>query len=215
MTATVTRPVPQTAPTRLRTLGWLTVLAGAVGAAQAVAVLAWPDQVSDRHYSYPFDSTGFVVAQVSFAVQHLGLLAGLCGITLVAWRRSSRPTRTGLVLCLVGMVALTVCEIVAITAADAIVGSARADAVDNAYGVPMTVLGIGLVLAGAGLMRHPVLSGLGRWVLLALGLYLFLVLFPAVFGPMVAGRIAIGIWMLMFVGLGVSLLRADRDGVTT
>jgi coenzyme F420 biosynthesis associated uncharacterized protein len=47
---------------------------------------------------------------VSFGVQHLGLLAGLCGITMVAWRRTSRPTRTGLVLCLVGMVALTVCE---------------------------------------------------------------------------------------------------------
>jgi hypothetical protein len=207
----MTRPAPHTSPIRLRTLGWLTVLAGALGAVQAAVVLAWPDQVSDRHYSHPFDSTGFVVAQTSFAIQHLGLLAGLYGLTLMAWRRSSRPTRTGLVLCLVGMVALTACEIFAITAADAIVGTARADAVDNAYGVPMSVLGIGLVLAGAGLVRHPVLGGLGRWVLLALGLYLFLVLFPAVFGPMVAGRIAIGIWMLMYVGLGVSLLRTDRD----
>jgi hypothetical protein len=37
----------------------------------------------------------------------------------------------------------------------------------------------------------------------------FVVMFPAVFGPMVAGRIAIGVWMLMFAALGASLVRAD------
>src|SRR5207342_2637811 len=57
--------------TRLRTLGGATVIAGLLGATAAVAIIAWPDQVTDRHYSYPFDATGFTVAQAFFAVQHL------------------------------------------------------------------------------------------------------------------------------------------------
>ncbi|MET0915671.1 MAG: hypothetical protein ABWY81_05680 [Jiangellaceae bacterium] len=32
---------------------------------------------------------------------------------------------------------------------------------------------------------------------------------PPVFGPLVAGRLAIGVWMLMFAALGASLVRAD------
>ena len=72
-------------------------------------------------------------------------------------------------------------------------------------------MGVGMLLAGTGLARRPALTGAGRWGLLALGVYLFVVMFPAVFGPMVAGRIAIGVWMLMFAGLGLSLMRSGRE----
>jgi len=34
-------------------------------------------------------------------------------------------------------------------------------------------------------------------------------MFPAVFGPMVLGRIAIGVWLLMFAALGVALMREE------
>jgi hypothetical protein len=70
-------------------------------------------------------------------------------------------------------------------------------------------IGLGMVIAGVGLARQPVLAGAGRWLLLAMGGYVFVVMFPAVFGPLVAGRIAIGVWMLMFAALGASLVRAD------
>ena len=42
-----------------------------------------------------------------------------------------------------------------------------------------------------------------------MGGYVFVVMFPAVFGPLVAGRLAIGVWVLMFAALGASLVRAD------
>jgi hypothetical protein len=144
-------------------------------------------------------------------VQHLGLVAGFVGLTGLAWSRSSRTTRTGLVLTTAGLVGLTACELFAITAADALVDTARANAVDNSYGIPMIAMGVGMVMAGSGLARRPVLTDAGRWGLLALGVYLFVVMFPAVFGPMVAGRIAIGIWMLMFAGLGLSMTRSGRE----
>jgi hypothetical protein len=159
----------------------------------------------------PLQRCLYAAAQVFFAAQHLGLVAGLVGLTGLAWSRSSRTTRSGLVLTTAGLVGLTASELFAITAADALVDTARANAVDNSYGIPMTAMGVGMVLAGSGLARRPVLTGAGRWGLLAMGVYLFVVMFPAVFGPMVAGRIAIGIWMLMFAGLGLSMTRSGRE----
>ena len=171
---------------RLHALGVMTVVAGILGAASAIVIIAWPDQVSDQHYSYPFDATSYAVAQSWFAVQHLGLLAGLYGLARLAWSRSSRITRTGLALTLIGMVGLTVCELFAISAAHALVDTSQATAVDNSYGIPMVAIGLGLVVAGVGLARRPVLAGANRWLPLIMGGYVFVVMFPAVFGPMVA-----------------------------
>jgi hypothetical protein len=196
---------------RVRMLGQVMVVVGVVGAGSAAVVIAWPDQVSDQHYSYPFSAAWYAAAQAFFAVQHLGLIAGVVGLAGLAWSSSSRTTRTGLVLTTAGLVGLTACELFAITAADALVDTARADTVDNSYGIPMIAMGVGMVMAGSGLARRPVLTGAGRGGLLALGVYLFVVMVPAVFGPMVAGRIAIGIWMLMFAGLGLSMVRSGRE----
>jgi len=209
--STATAPHRSVVTTRAGALGLTLVVAGLVGCASAVVVLVWPHQVSDRRYSYPFDATWYAVAQLVFAVQHLGLVAGLVGLTGIAWSRSRGATRVGLVLTTAGLVLLTGCEVFALSASDALVGSARANTVDGSYGVPMTVIGGGMLVAGAGLARRPVLPGAGRWGLLALGVYLFVVMFPAVFGPMVAGRVAIGVWMLMFAGLGLGLMRSDGE----
>lgn len=209
--STTTAQRRRVVPPRVRALGQVMVVAGVVGAASAVAIIAWPDQVSDQHYSYPFSASWYVAAQAFFAVQHLGLVAGLVGLTGLAWSSSSRTTRTGLVLTTAGLVGLTACELFAITATDALVDTARANAVDSSYAIPMMAMGVGMVMAGTGLARRPVLAGAGRWGLLALGVYVFVVMFPAVFGPMVAGRIAIGIWMLMFAGLGLSMTRTGRE----
>jgi hypothetical protein len=207
MTAITTRAA---GGVRLRTLGQITLAASLIGAACAVVIIAWPPQVTEDRYSYPFDATGYAVAQSFFALHHLGMFAGLGGLALLAWPRASRATRAGLIIAILGMVALTACELFAITAADARTGTPAADAVDNAYSVPMILIGAGLVLAGVGLARRPVLAGWGRWVTLVLGVYVFVPMFPAVFGPMVLGRIAIGVWLLLFGALGVALMRAGR-----
>ncbi|WP_250036104.1 hypothetical protein [Paractinoplanes maris] len=204
-----------TAAVRLRTLGLITVIASLIGAACAVAVLAWPPQVGTDWYSYPFDATGYAVAQSFFALHHIGILVGLYGLARLAWPRASRSTKAGLVIAAVGMVLLMVCELFAITAAKAQVGTPAADAVDNAYGAPMILIGAGMVLAGVGLVRRPVFPGWGRWIPLVLGIYVFVPLFPAVFGPMVLGRIAIGVWFAIFAALGVALMRAGTVAVPT
>jgi hypothetical protein len=197
------------APGRLRTAGLVTVLAGLIGAACAAVILAWPPQVGAEWYSYPFEPAGYRIAQSFFAVHHLGVLVGLLGLARLAWPGASRATRAGLIIAAVGLVALTACELFALTAAEARTGTPAADAVDNAYGAPTLLIGAGLVLAGIGLARRPVLHGWARWVVLVLGVYVFVPLLPAIFGPLVLGRIAIGVWFLIFGALGVALMRVD------
>lgn len=192
---------------RLHALGLITVVTSLLGVACAVAVIAWPPQVAETQYSYPFDATTYAGAQIIFALQHAGVFAGLYGLFLLA---GSRLARTGLILASVGTLVLTGCELFAITAARDLAGSPQADLVDNSYGVPTILMGIGLIVAGVGLARERVLTGWGRWITLAVGVYLIFPLLPAVFGPLVLGRIAIGVWLLLFAALGFALMRSRR-----
>jgi hypothetical protein len=60
-------------------------------------------------------------------------------------------------------------------------------------------------VGGVGVVRTRLLDGASRWLLLGLVGYVVAVMFPAVFGPMVAGRLAIGAWMLGYAWLGLAL----------
>lgn len=48
---------------------------------------------------------------------------------------------------------------------------------------------------------------------LILGVYVFVALTPAMMGPHIAGRIGIGVWVLLFGYLGWLLWRGDRADV--
>lgn len=73
-------------------------------------------------------------------------------------------------------------------------------------------LGLGFLMAGIGLARRPVLpGGMGRWVFLAIGIWILFPMFPTLFMPLIYGRITIGIWLLMYAGIGVALLRLARE----
>jgi hypothetical protein len=147
---------------------------------------------------------------VIFAIQHLAMLPLFLGVLLLERHHPSRALRIGTWIALAGQVVLTVVELVAIAARSGAMDSGIGATVNSLYGLPMVLLGIGLTLAGIGALRVRLFDGIGRWLVLALGVYVFAVLFPAVFGPMVAGRIAIGVWMLLFAALGLLLMREDR-----
>ena len=82
--------------------------------------------------------------------------------------------------------------------------------VGGLYSVPMMLLGVGPVVAGVGACGPGSSTAPARWLRARLGVYVFVVLFPAVFGPMVAGRLAIGVWLLGFAALGLAIRRAAR-----
>lgn len=187
------------------------IVGSLVGALCAVIIIGWPDEVPTTRYSYPFGPTTFVVAQLVFAAQHLALAAGLLGVGALVGRSASRIFRSGLVLAVIAMGALAVIELAAIAAVGWDEGSAGASLLDAGYGVASLLLGVGLVVAGSSLARGRQLPGrLGRWIVLVCGVYVFVPLLPALFAPMVVGRVAIAVWQLLFAAIGLVVVRAVR-----
>lgn len=190
------------------TAGRICFWGGLLGAAQAAVLLVVPAVVDDLRYSYPFTPTGYTVAQVGFAVQHVALVVGLVGLVGVAG--ATRLGRRGAVAAACGMALLTAVELVAIIAANSALDDPQAVVVSSLYSVPTILVGLGLVAAGIGVVRAGPWTGWPRWITLVLGVYVFVVLLPAIVAPFVVGRVAIGLWMLLFAALGVALARVPR-----
>lgn len=188
---------------RTVTPGRICFWGGVVGAAQAVVLLAAPPAVGPEFFSYPFTPTVNAVVQVTFAVQHVALVIGVAALLRLAGR--SRAARTGLWTAVAGLALLAVMELVAITATGLRVDDPQAQLVGALYGVPTVLSGVGLVVAGIGLGRAGVWTGWWRWLVLATGLYVFVVLLPGIVAPFAVGRIVIGVWMLMFAAIGHAL----------
>lgn len=175
---------------------------GIVGALQAAIVLAallLAGPAGASRYSHPFGPGPWSAAQVTFAIQHIALVFGVLALLAVA---ASRPTRYGLLGAAGGLVLLAAMELFAITAADVAVDDPQADLVNSLYGIPTVAVGLALVVAGVSMARSRALPGWRRWIVLVTGAYVFVALLPAIFGPDILGRIAIGVWMLLFAALG-------------
>lgn len=186
-------------------LGHGCLWAALLGAASGVFLALVPAAVEDDRYSYPLSAGWFAVIQAWFAVQHLGLLGGIAGLDRsgVAGRH-----RLGLAIAAGGMALLAVVELLAISAARSpYPDGVRTDALDGLYGVSTVAIGVGLTAAGVAIARAGVWRGWRRWVPLATGLYVFVPMFPAMFGSFLAARLAITGWMLLFALLGWSLAR--------
>ena len=196
----------------LRRAGVWCLAGGLLGVAQAATLLAWPHQVSESMFRYPMTTGWFIAAQLSFAAQHLMLLAGVLALLRVEAVHSSRTARLAVSAAAAGIALLTLLEVVAIWAYDAAQDSSRGNLVNDLYSVPVLLIGVGLVAAGVVAVRRR-----GRWigatwlpwVLLALGVYVFVPLSWAIPASFMAGRLGIGGWMILFAALGYGLTRLD------
>jgi hypothetical protein len=195
----------QTAPRDTRRLGAVTIASGALGVLCAAGVLLTPPMVPVTRFSYPFDASWFVVTQLLFAVQHLAMIAGVLGLAALP-RPSTRVWRPGLALAAVGFALLIGCELFGLLAASASNDSSIAGTVSAAYGLPTVLVGVGFVLSGWVVGRRDLLPG-ARWLPFVFGLYVFVVLIPALAGPHIAGRLALGGWMVLYLLLGLALWR--------
>lgn len=187
---------------RVRLAGRVGSWGGIVGVVQAgvVAVaLVLADPAGAARFSHPFTPGGYTIALLTFAAQHAALVFGVLALAEVV--RASRAGRWGLLGAAVGLALLAAAELNAITAADAAVGDPRAELSSSIYGIPTVITGIALVVAGIAIARSRVLSGWRRWIVLACGVFVFVGLIPALVASELAGRIGIGLWMLLFTAL--------------
>jgi hypothetical protein len=102
----------------------------------------------------------------------------------------------------IGMVALTFCELLAIRYADWPTDLANAGLMGTCYGISVTMIGLGMLAAGVGVLRAGVWHGWRRWTPLAIGIATFAVVTPGMFGGFVIARVAIGSWLLLLAALG-------------
>ena len=209
---TVARPASlhESSLTTVRTAGQWSLVAGVIGAIQAAAILAWPHQVPEARFSFPFTATGHVIAQSTFFLQHLPLVVAVVALARLPRVHDSKATRISLAVAAVGLGLLALMELVAMAGATTATKSHLGSLLGGLYGLPMLLIGGGLTVAGVALLR----SGSPRAIsclLAVLGVWVFVVMTPALAsGSFIAGRIAIGVWMLLFGGLGLSMMRSGQ-----
>jgi hypothetical protein len=196
---------------RIDAPAWALLIAGATGAAAAVFLAVVPAAVDDDRFSYPLTVAGFTVIQVFFFVHHLALAWGLYAV----WRRGFGGAGAWVslagALSVLAMTLLAVQELVAISAAAATYPSAQTDVVESVYGVLSMLNGVALIGLGVAVAAARRRRGWRRWTVLALGVYVFVPMTPAIFGPFVVARLAIGGWMVLFAALGWALLRPSDE----
>ena len=105
------------------------------------------------------------------------------------------------------MVGLALMEAVAITARDVKVDSTTASIVGAGYGIVSFVLGAALVAAGIAVFRAGVWQGWQRWIVLVMGVWVFVPMMPALATMTDGARLAIAGWMVLFAALGLALIR--------
>jgi hypothetical protein len=209
--------MPELSPHRsgLGRSGLVCLWTGIVGAALAVVLLAWPTDVDDSLLRYPFSENGFLTIQAVFAVHHLGLVVGVVALALSGAVGTGKVARTGAWLLVAGTVMLTGSEVLTMRYVDWTNEAANEGLMGAAYGVSCTVMGIGAIMAGAGVLRAKVWSGWRAWTPMVIGVAQFVMLTPGMFGGFVIARLVIGAWMLMFAALGWSLYAESRGAVRT
>lgn len=190
--------------------GWALIIAGILGAAAAVFLIVVPPAVSPDDFSFPLTPTGHIVIQVVFFFHHLLVVWGLFAFWRAGLAGHGVLAAIGGIGASVAMAALAVQELVTATAADAAYPSEQTDMIESVYGILTLITGAALVLFGFAAVRARMLSGVSRFIVLILGVFVFVPLTPAIFGPFVLGRIAIGVWLLLFAWLGIAMIQWAR-----
>lgn len=193
--------------TAARIGGWAGVVGGSLGGLAAVLLLTVPPAVSPDRFSYPLEGGTYVAVQVIFCLHHFVIAVALLGFWRAGLAGRGRFATTAACLSVGTMLLLAAQELVSIAGVDAPLISPLTDAISAGYGVITIVLGIGLVLLGIAAARARILVGIGRWAMFITGAYVFFPLLPAIFAPFAVGRVALGVWLLLFAWTGLVMLR--------
>ena len=195
---------------RIRLCGQLCLLAGVLGAASSAYLAFHSPAVPEDMWSYPQTPEAFTGTRAWLAVQHLGLLAGLFAMWWSGAAGSTRLGRIGHAGAVAGMIGWIITEVAAITARHDTNDTTLAGLLVVGYGLFSLFMGAGLILEGIAVLRARVWHGWRRWLPLALGIWVFVPLMPAMGSPVESAEAAMAGWMLLFAALGWCLATLDR-----
>lgn len=196
------------------TAGLLCFFGAVIGAAGGIVTGFIPPAVSSDWYSYPYTPTGFLIAQFVFMLNHVLLLVGILGLSRSGAADSGLLGRAGVWTSVVGLAALTLCEVGAMTLATSPYPSPGTDFLDMSFGIASILIGVGLTLAGVAVAREGEWVGWRRFIVLICGIAVFVIVIPGLLGPFLVARLALSVWMLMFAALGLAILTHARTPST-
>nr|MDQ3396284.1 hypothetical protein [Deinococcota bacterium] len=162
--------------------GLLCLIGAVIGVISALVTAFISPAVSSDWYSYPYTPTGFLSAQLVFILNHVLLLVGILGLAQSGATGSGLLGRVGLWISVVGMAALTLCEVGAMTFATSPYPGPGTDLMDTLFGGASILIGVGMTLAGVAVVRAGKWTGWHRFIPLICGVAVFVIVIPGVFG---------------------------------
>lgn len=194
-------------PVRSGPLGLLVIVFAILAAAIALVQAVIPPSVSPEVWSYPTTAVPFTIGQILIGLHHLVMAAGL----FVAWRiglaGTARLAAVGAVSAAIAMALFGLLEFGSSLIAGEELGSSAVETVTTLYGVLSIVLAVASIVYGIAIVRAKAWTGLTRLTVLVTGIYLLVPLIPAQFGPYLVRAVALAVWSLLYIGLGVGLRR--------
>jgi hypothetical protein len=191
-------------------LGLLCAASGALGVVVSVVTLAYPADVEDRYWSYPFGFTAGLLVGVVLAIVHLMTLAGVRGLQLTRADRRSVAERGGLGVVMFGFLLLATLEVAGGLIGRAEIDDVRAVVVSGAFGITSLLIAGGS-LAVAFALRRGRESDAVRWLLASAAAMIVLVIPANVSGDLLFRMVTLMVWSLCFVPFGLAVRHLSRE----
>jgi len=147
---------------------------------------------------------GFYVSEIAWLFVHALVLVGLVGLVRLT-PRDDVVSRRGFTIAVIGRAVFLVAEVVAIAVTD-----------DEIPLLPLAALltVVGMIVAGAGVLRSRRWTGWGRFAPLVMGIYPLLAMFPILAVTGDRPNTAVSLWGVTIVLVGVAVLTGTEDPAT-
>jgi hypothetical protein len=193
---------------RIHGAGAVCLAAGLVGAVASIYLALVSPVAGADSLTFPHGASEFTGLQMVIALLRVGLIFGLLGLWWSGAVPSTRSARFGRFGALAMMAALTVTEGLAVTVLRSPLDGTP-PALGVIYGAYTALLGVALLALGVGVARAGAWQGWKRWLPLTLGVWLLVVVLPALALNFDAARWAMAVWLSLFALLGFVLTRID------
>jgi hypothetical protein len=192
----------------IRRLGLACTLSGVLMLGVSVITAFPPGGVPDDQWSYPQTQSQFLVISLVLAIAHVLSAGGFIGVSRLTAAGQGRASQAGIAAAIAGLGALGLCELISGFIADEPLDSSAAAIVGTLFGLSSLLFAAGAITAGIRIVRAGRWPGWGRWLVLATGVVIVVLVTPAnATGEPVFRWVSLAIWGALFVPLGLQVAR--------
>ena len=210
----VTMTAPDVTARRLVVCGYAAVASAVIALAVGLTDLLADDSVPKSQWSYPLTPTVLWYVSVALALVHVLQALGFVGIAIAQPYGASRAAHVTTWVAVGGFVLFAVAELLSGAIGGQDNDSGAAGVVGGVFGVATLLTAIGGVVAGIAILRRRQWTGPGAWSVLLTAVAILLLVTPAnISGAQVPRTVALLVWSLLFVPLGLAVARSrPADG---